>query len=344
MNKIQKRGEKIRQFILKNVSEHSNDIATITASKFGITRQAVGKHIRKLTNEGALVSAGSTRNREYTLKIVTRKPFRYQITSGLEEDTVWREDIAPLFSNALNNVIDIWEYGFTEMFNNAIEHSDGTSIILQINQTAINTELYIRDDGIGIFNKIQRELNLTDPRHAVLELAKGKLTTDPEHHSGEGIFFTSQMFDYFAIFSAEVVFSHRIDDIGDWVFETEENFEGTSVCMTLKNHITRTPKKIFDKYTTKDTFGFSKTFVPVRMAQYGDDRLISRSQARRMLARIDRFKTVVFDFEGVEFIGQAFADEVFRVFANKHPEIKIIPLSYNAAVQDMIQHVLGESL
>jgi hypothetical protein len=53
----------------------------------------------------------------------------------------------------------------------------------------------------------------------------------------------------------------------------------------------------------------------VRLAKYGNDQLISRSQAKRLLARIELFKIVLFDFSGVETIGQAFADEIFRVFA-----------------------------
>ena len=58
---------------------------------------------------------------------------------------------------------------------------------------------------MGIFKKIQKALDLLDERHAILELAKGKLTTDPKHHTGEGIFFTSRMFDEFTILSGGVL-------------------------------------------------------------------------------------------------------------------------------------------
>ena len=37
------------------------------------------------------------------------------------------------------------------------------------------------DEGDGIVVKFQRALGLHDPRRAILELAKGKLTTAPEH-------------------------------------------------------------------------------------------------------------------------------------------------------------------
>lgn len=42
---LRKRGEEVRQYILDNVEHHPKDIATLTSAAFGITRQAVSKHI-----------------------------------------------------------------------------------------------------------------------------------------------------------------------------------------------------------------------------------------------------------------------------------------------------------
>ena len=70
-------------------------------------------------------------------------------------------------------------------------------------------EASVSDDGIGIFLKIQQALNLLDTREAILELAKGKLTTAPDHHSGEGIFFTSRVMDAFDIQSGALHFHHE---------------------------------------------------------------------------------------------------------------------------------------
>ena len=36
-------------------------------------------------------------------------------------------------------------------------------------------------------------------------------------------------------------------------------------------------------------------------------------------------------------IGQAFADEIFRVYKNKNPDIQIIPINANADVEFMIK-------
>ena len=67
--------------------------------------------------------------------------------------------------------------------------------------------------------------------------------------------------------------------------------------------------------------------------------LVSRSQAKRLLTRVERLTTVVLDFEGVEMIGQAFADEIFRVFKAAHPDVKIVPENANANIGKMIRHV-----
>jgi hypothetical protein len=95
-------------------------------------------------------------------------------------------------------------------------------------------------------------------------------------------------------------------------------------------------KSVFDSFSSDEDYGFTKTVVPVRLVQYGDEKLISRSQAKRLLARIDRFKAVIFDFDGIESVGQAFADEVFRVFKNHHPEIEIHYVKATDEVTQMI--------
>jgi DNA-binding transcriptional ArsR family regulator len=323
MARIRTRGEQIRQYILRNVEKHPGEIARMAAERFGVTRQAINKHVKILVEQGSLTEKGKTRNRVYSLAPLEKWTGDYVISSDLAEDVVWRNDVRSQLGAMPENVSDIWHYGFTEMFNNAIDHSGGARISVTLEKTAATTEMLLMDDGEGIFKKIQRELGLLDEHHAVLELAKGKLTTDPDNHTGEGIFFTSRMFDEYDILSGGVCFSHKFPEDKDWILERERFSSGTAVWMRLNNHTSRTTKKIFDKFTTEDNFGFTKTIVPVRLAQYGDDKLVSRSQSKRLLVRIDRFQTVIFDFEGVDNIGQAFADEVFRVFATQHPDIEL---------------------
>jgi hypothetical protein len=66
------------------------------------------------------------------------------------------------------------------------------------------------------------------------------------------------------------------------------------------------------------------------------DGLVSRSQAKRLLARFEVFREVILDFAGVASIGQAFADEVFRVFQNAHPEVHLRIMHASEEVLRMI--------
>jgi len=340
MGGIRKRGEKIRQFILDNVEHHPSDIAALTSRTFDISRQAVSKHIKRLVGQSALLVRGTTRSRHYILHPLAKWEHIYALDGALAEDRVWRTDISEFVGDLPDNVIDIWHYGFTEILNNAIDHSSGNQVHIQVTKTATTTEIVVYDNGEGIFKKIQREFGLLDERHSVLELAKGKLTTDPDNHTGEGIFFSSRMFDDFAILSGNVYFSHKYDAVEDWIFKRQRFQTGTGVFMILSNNTSRTSKQVFDSFTSDDDYGFTKTVVPVRLTQYGDEKLISRSQAKRLLVRVERFRTVIFDFDEVETIGQAFADEIFRVFKTQHPDMKLIYLKANKQVQQMIARAL----
>lgn len=337
MTGVRSRGEDVRRFILERVDKHQHDIAKVAALHFGVSRQAVNKHLQRLVAERAIVEEGQTRNRKYRLATLSEWHKLYRLTPQLAEDTVWREDVSKVLGEMPDNVMSIWHYGFTEMFNNAIDHSAGKDIYVQIRKTGVNSEVVVMDDGVGIFKKIQGALNLLDERHAILELTKGKLTTDPRNHSGEGIFFSSRMFDAFDIISGGVHFRHKFGDPLDWVLERQRFKSGTSVWMELSNHTSRTVRKVFDQYSTDDNYGFTKTVVPVDLARYGNENLISRSQAKRLLARVELFKTVLLDFAGVPSIGQAFADEIFRVFQGKHPDIEITPVHASSEVKRMIE-------
>ena len=336
MTKVRERGETVRRYILANVEKHPADIARMTAGRFGITRQAVNKHLQKLVGEHALKQHGITRNCSYQLASLAHWRKTFPLAKTLAEDRVWREDVVPSLGQMPQNVLEIWHYGFTEIFNNAIDHSEGSLIAVDFRKTASTTQIAIHDNGVGIFKKIQTALGLIDERHAVLELAKGKLTTDPARHTGEGIFFASRMFDDFEILSGDIHFSHQFDKKEDWILERDRFSSGTAVWMKLNNHTARTTKKVFDQFTSGEDYGFTKTVVPVKLAQYGDENLVSRSQAKRLLARVERFETVILDFSGVESVGQAFADEIFRVFAAQHPNVALLELNANSAVKRMI--------
>jgi len=112
---------------------------------------------------------------------------------------------------------------------------------------------------------------------------------------------------------------------------------GTTISMKLNNHSDRLDEDVFKRFSSEDGVSFSKTVVPVALARYGQEKLVSRSQAKKLLARVDQFETVVLDFAGVDAIGQAFADEIFRVFTHSHPQTKIVAIHTNASIGNSIE-------
>jgi anti-sigma regulatory factor (Ser/Thr protein kinase) len=321
------RGQEIRQFILARVDEHPHDIARLTAKQFGLTRQAVNLHLQRLLADSDLVRQGKTRRTRFFL--APKKTWEKHYAGKQSESDVWESAVLPQISDLPDNALDIWRYSFTEMFNNAVDHSSGTRITVQLKRTAVNVEIAIIDNGVGIFKKIQHAMKFSNERYSALELAKGKFTTDPAHHTGEGIFFTSKMLDAFDISSGGVYFTS---------VSPLKNSKGTAVWMKLKNTSDRSRKEVFDAYASPESdYAFSKTIVPVKMAEQSPNDLISRSQAKRLLLRIDRFRTVVLDFQKVNQIGQAFADEIFRVFARSHPGTDVQFINANEEVLKMIR-------
>lgn len=335
------KSQSIREYILQLAKENTPALATKVAENFNISVQAVMRHVEKAEQDGLITTTGSGRLKKYALANIEVLNWAFD-REGLREDVVWREKIQPLLQALPENVRDTWHYGVTEMVNNAVDHSEGRKVNVYFERTALDITIWITDDGEGIFHRIQRLLGLYDPRESILELAKGKLTTDPKNHSGEGIFFTSRVFDHFAILSRNLYFSHEAEK-RDWLIQYESDRPGTTIKLTLACNSPKTLNAVMDFYAAPDEFTFSKTTVPVKLATHEGEKLVSRSQAKRLVARFEKFKTVILDFDAVEEIGQAFADEIFRVFANAHPETELTPLHMTKKVEQMINRAVNRA-
>lgn len=331
----------IREFILRNTTEHPNDITSLSIQKFGLSRAAISGYMQRLIRDGLVTATGRTFARRYSLKKLTEITIKLEVTAHSSEDTVWRFRILPHMKPVPENVRDICQYGFTEMFNNVIDHSVSPDVVVVFEQDYAEIRMGIIDHGVGIFEKIQRAFHLPDPRAALLELSKGKLTSNKERHSGEGIFFTSRMFDSFRIRSSTLFYSREKKDESEWLIEVEElpeQIRGTAVFMNISTNASWTLRDIFATYEGDDV-RFRKTHVPIKLGRYPGEQLVSRSQAKRILARFENFSEAILDFDGVPQIGQAFADEIFRVFRQDHPGIEIFAIRTSPEVAETIARV-----
>ena len=331
----------VREGLLEAVRQGASRIVSDASERFGLSRQSIHKHLTWLVENDYLLAEGATRNRTYRLGEHRVFQNSYPL-DRIDEHSVHQRDFSFIFQGLPDNVSEICDYGFTEMLNNAIDHSEGSTVLVAAERTAAAVELLVHDDGEGIFQRIARLLGLHDPRESLLELSKGKLTTDPDNHTGEGIFFTSRAFDAYSIASGDLDFTHRDDRELDFLLQADEAFNGTQVRMEIATNSHHDLGAIFDEYSSgPEEYRFERTVVPVRLALYEGERLISRSQAKRILNRVEKFRHVILDFDGVETIGQAFADEVFRVFATRHPEMKVVAENETEQIRRMIKRALS---
>ena len=339
------RPEKIKEFLLANIPDHPKDIVPLTARQFKVTHTTVHRHLNKLLMQGEVIKTGKTRGASYYLNSSLRKELTFPIKPGLEEHQVWMDFFHDAFSILPENVYSICNYAFGEMFNNAIDHSQGKTIAVTSKIIGDLVEIRIFDDGIGIFKKVKDALGLENERASILELTKGKFTTDPDNHTGEGIFFTSRAVDMFVIASSDLGFiKDNLED--DWFIETPDKpVKGTGIALQIHLNSNKRLEEIFRQYSTLDEEGiqkFDKTHIVVELSKLDQDRYVSRSQAKRILIGLEKFNHIVLGFRNIKTVGQGFVDEVFRIFQKKYPVTKIEYTNANEDVRFMIERGLPE--
>lgn len=318
-----------------------------------ISRQRVSEVLSDLVESGSLIKTGNTRRTIYSLpenatKLGLQIRRKFKNDGTLEEHKILNDILTDSSFNAnlKENVRSIFDYAFSEIFNNAIEHSKSDRIQVCVEIVNNFLEFSIKDFGIGIFKNIKSKLNLESELDAIGELLKGKTTTMPQTHSGEGVFFTSKVADIFEIRS----YGYRLD-INNIITDLSVREEGrnaitgTEVNFSIDCNSSKHLNTIFEEYQTEpEAYAFDKTKILVRLYSHGSIN-VSRSQARRILSGLEKkYKEIVFDFNKVASVGQAFADEIFRVFKNKHPEIKLVPINMNEAVNFMVSRAQNSSI
>ena len=328
----------IIMYILEKIDAGVDRLSAHIASTFDISPNTAHSYINELLELDIIEKTGRGK-----YHLVT-KTFEYTLCRSkgeiADESKTYSALLEPVVKSLPDNIVRIWDYAFSEMVNNVIDHSEAEHLHIQISQNHLNTTVLIKDDGIGIFNKIKNHFGLADLDDAICELFKGKLTTDSQLHSGEGIFFTSKMMDSFFILSDQKIFTtnkYDMDVSGDL---SGMEFQGTLVYLSLSNSSQRTAADVFNQYSDNDE-GFTKTIIPLK--NIFDTAPVSRSQAKRVCNNLDRFKEVVLDFEGLEWMGQGFAHQVFVVFQASHPHISLIPRNMCASIEKMYNHVIAST-
>lgn len=338
----------IKKLILKALDKKGEAKAADIVKASGFSRAYVNRFLKQLREEGKIILIGKANKARYIKadkKALARA--RKSVTSvhkilknvNLAEDAILDEikRDTGIFIDLPKNILDILDYAFTEMLNNAIEHSKSKNIEIIMKRDSANARFDVADKGIGIFNNIMQKKKLHSHMEAIQDLLKGKQTTAPEGHSGEGIFFTSKVADLLTIQSSKkkLIFNNIVDDV--FVHDVKKT-KGTKVVFVISLKSKRRIENIFKKYAG-DLYEFSKTVVAVRLYKM-DNAYISRSQARRVMTGLDKFKTIVLDFKNIKTVGQAFADEIFRVWQGHHRGIRVEYKNANENIEFMIRRAL----
>jgi len=335
----------IKELILKQIEKKHKIKVSDIVKMTGFSRAYINRYFKELKDEGHIILVGNT-NRAYyipankkAIQLAKRQFLNIEKklkNINLSEDTILDsiKKETGIFLDMKENITNIVDYAFTEMLNNAIEHSASKTIEIIIKKDSAGLRFEITDKGVGIFNNIIQKKKLKNVLEAIQDLLKGKQTTDPQRHSGEGIFFTSKIGDTLIIESSnkKLIFNNILKD--EFVSDIK-NRTGTKIIFTisLKNKLDL--KKIFEEYS-EGTYNFVKTSVKVKLYKASETH-ISRSQARRILVGLEKFKIVELDFKNIKTIGQGFADEIFRVWHNHNPNIKIIIKNSNENINFMIK-------
>lgn len=255
----------------------------------------------------------------------------------LAEDFVFAEMVAALKIDRHRPAWHIMAYAFNEMVNNAIDHSGGMRVEVAAWVDEHRWAFSVLDDGEGIFPQLRRGLGLAHDFEALLELTKGKQTTMPERHSGEGVFFTSKMVDVFRLSSAGI--RYTVDnDRDDFAVGNARTRLGTLVEVSIDADTSRTSAQVFAQFSDVD-HGFFRTRPAVALAGLGLT-FASRSEARRLLSGLDDFTEIDADFAGVTDVGQGFVDELIRVWPSMNPGKTVNPINMVGAVEMMVLRIL----
>lgn len=337
----------IKELIIAKIKEKGKIKSKEIVVQTRFSRAYVNRFFQELKNEGKIIELGRTKGAIYVLADgeaitkVKKNIIEFNetfVNKELNEDFILNKikKQTGIFFDLTRNIIDIVDFAFVEMLNNAIEHSRSKDIMVKMETNADDINFWIIDNGVGVFNSVKKKFSISDDLFAIEHLLKGKQTTDPKQHSGQGIFFTSKLADVFTIISGRKRL-RLIKELDDIFIDDIQEFSGTKIFFSMSRNSKTQAKKVFDEFSNEE-FEFSKTKILIKLSKNSQG-LISRSEARRIVFGLDKFKEIVLDFKGVETVGQGFCDEVFRVWQNKYPEIKISYINANENVEFMIKRV-----
>ena len=314
---------------------HPADLGPALAARHAVSRGTMNKALQRLVDGGWLARGGSRVRPRWTPGPQREVTTDYAL-AGLDEHSPWVDDVQPVLALPAP-LARLAQHVFGEILNNAIDHSGGATVTVSVRQTPTHLHLLVSDDGQGVFRQLAARAGLPDAQRAALELAKGRLTTQPERHGGRGLFFVARMVESMTLQSDGQALQWRRHGQSAQFRTHPLKRTGTTVFCSLPLETRLRPSDTYTAYGSEDApLDFSRTQVPLRLLTDDGLGLESRAQARWVVSRLELFATAELDFDGVDDIGPSFIDEVFRVWKSAHPHVKLEPVNATARVSKLL--------
>ena len=332
----------LTQWITAAALAHPHDLAAHLEETLALSRRGVAALLARLQASSWLARDGTPRRPQWRPGALRQVVKTYPL-EGLLEDLPWRQDFVPFFELPAN-VRRLAQHAFTELVNNAIDHSGGTQVTVSMRQTAAHLQLIVSDDGLGLFQRIEQSFAISEPKLAMLEIAKGRLTSQPDRHCGQGLVLTAQLADIFDLRANAAGFQRRAWSQAQWhglqPAAAQADRPGTSIFLAIALDTTRTLDEVQrSRCAGAGSYAFDEAHVPLHLLTDDGVALASRADAKRVASRLAEFRRAEIDFAGIDEIGHAFAHELFGVFQRTHPGVELVPVAASARVAAMLNAV-----
>ena len=270
----------ITRWITVAAHHHPDDLALQLEQAFTLGRRRARRLLDQMVALQWLHAEGTRRRPRFRPGPLRQVVRRYELPN-VEEDLAWSRDFAPYFALP-DAVLRLARHAFTELVNNAAEHSGGSQVTVSMRQTPTNMQLLVSDDGCGLFARLGTSHHLETPALAMLELGKGRLTSQPSRHTGRGLYFTARVADVLDLHANDAAFQHRGWQPHHWQPVRPAARGGTSVFVAFSLDTARCLDAEMRAHSLDGAgYGFERTRVALSLLGDAQQGLESRAQARR---------------------------------------------------------------
>lgn len=294
----------------------------------GISRQAAHLQLRTLVKAGRLEPFGAGPARRYRLPDAATRRLSFP-RAGLRAADVWTlvEQRTPAVAALAPAPKALARYAVLQLVDNVIDHAGATKLELDVHPGE-PLRFTLLDDGAGLFERLRVGLGAATVLEAAQALGKPNLPSGGPGHTGEGLFFVMKAVDLLELEGNGLKFVADPARADTALLRVPVR-PGTRATFAIRTDRTVPLDDLFAGWT--EAFRISRAQLRVKLYELGV-RFVSRSEARRLLAGMETIRELVLDFTGVEGVGQAFADEVFRVWAPAHPDVRLTAIGMNDVV------------